>query len=89
MRRDISPDTVREAVIEQFTRQCVAFRAEPRLSERVRTERGRTVARSYQGGTLMAMWMVDIGLLQFYDGAGNMLQTWSLLAAPAPHRKAA
>ena len=27
----------------------------------------------------MAMWLTDIGVIQFYDGDGNMLQTINLL----------
>lgn len=85
----ITPETVRQLVIDRFSRFCDSFRADPDLHERVRIERGRPVARCYQGGTLMAMWMVDIGLLQFYDQEGNMLQTWSVLPNAPAERKAA
>jgi hypothetical protein len=85
----ISPETIRQLVIDQFSRLCDSFRADLDLHERVKIERGRPVARCYHGGTLMAMWMVDIGLVQFYDQQGNMLQTWSLLPTATAERKAA
>ena len=40
---------------------------------------GRCAGRSYRAGDHMAMWLVDIGIIQFYDGEGNMLQTINLL----------
>ena len=38
---------------------------------------------------LMAMWLADIGLIQFYDCEGNMLRTVNLFAEIAPLRMAA
>lgn len=49
------------------------------LRERIRIDRGRYVSRTYRAGDLMAMWLVDYGLLQFYDHDGQMLKTVNLL----------
>jgi len=49
----------------------------------------RYVARSYVAGDLLAMWLLDVGILQFYDAQGNMLRTVSLVDDSEPHRRAA
>lgn len=59
------------------------------LSESILLDEGRIRARSYRADEFMAMWMVDIGLLQVYDGEGNMLHRANLLAELAPRRMAA
>jgi hypothetical protein len=46
-------------------------------------------ARTYRVGELMAMWMVQVGILQFYDADGNMLATVNLLKDLTPQRAAA
>ena len=35
------------------------------------------------------MWLVDVGLVQFYDEQGNMLRTINLLLELEPQRMAA
>ena len=37
----------------------------------------------------MAMWLIDIGIVQFYDEDGNMLHRTNLLAEVNPRRMAA
>jgi len=73
------PDDVRRVVLRVF-RECGAPTAEPsQLKETVFAEGGRCLARSYRAAGLMAMWMVNESLLQFYDAQGNMLRTLSFL----------
>ena len=50
---------------------------------------GRYVARSYWVADYLAMWMIDVGLVQFYDGNGNMLRTVNLFEELEPQRMAA
>ena len=56
------------------------------LQETIRIDRGKCVARTYRVDDLMAMWLLDIGIVQFYDGDGNMLATINLLAEAVPQR---
>ena len=50
---------------------------------------GRCIARSYRVSTFLAMWLVDIGILQFYDESGRMLRRANLLAEVEPRAAAA
>ena len=59
------------------------------VEERTRVDRGQVVARSYRAGDLMAMWLIEIGLLQFYGAEGEMLATINLLEQETPLRRAA
>ena len=49
------------------------------LDERIMLDRGRYMARSYSIEGFMAMWLIDVGLLQFYTDEGAMLRTVNLL----------
>lgn len=62
------------------------------LAELVETpmiEDGRCIARSYRVSSFLAMWLIDIGLLQFYDENGRMLRRANLLAEIEPRAAAA
>ena len=59
------------------------------LNESMRVDSGRLVARTYRTETYWAMWMIDIGLLQFYDEGGQMLRTVNLFEELSPVRMAA
>lgn len=50
------------------------------LSETVRIEDGRCLARSYRVDQYLAMWLIDVGILQFYDEQGNMVRRANLFA---------
>ncbi len=50
---------------------------------------GRCIARSYRVSTFLAMWLVDIGILQFYDEGGRMLRRANLFAEVEPRAAAA
>ena len=89
MEPTISAARVRRLVVHHFSHYGVEIQARQDLEERVHSEDGRHVAHCFRAGGLFAMWMVDIGLLQLYDQAGNMLDTLNLLNGSTSERKAA
>ena len=89
MRMDPHPYAVREIVAQVFESYDLEVRSLSDLDETVLIDDGRYAARSYKVDGYMAMWLVEIGVLQFYDDEGNMLQTVNLLEELEPHRMAA
>lgn len=61
----------------------------PELAETLLIDDGQVKARSYRLDELMAMWMIDVGIVQFYDKQGNMLRRMNLFAEIQPRRMAA
>lgn len=61
----------------------------PEIDENILIDRGQYVARSYRMEGYMAMWLVPVGLVQFYDDEGRMLATISLFESLRPQRMAA
>ena len=59
------------------------------LNEHVVISEGEYVARSYRWRHYFAMWLIDVGLVQFYDDEGNMLRTINLFAESPARKKAA
>jgi hypothetical protein len=59
------------------------------VQENIRIDRGRCVARCYRVAEMFAMWMIDVGVLQFYDADGEMLATVNLFTELQPQRAAA
>lgn len=59
------------------------------IDERIMLDSGRYMARSYRVDGFLAMWLVEVGLLQFYDDDGNMLRTVNLFEEIEPLRMAA
>ncbi|QDU93457.1 hypothetical protein [Lignipirellula cremea] len=59
------------------------------LEERVRIDGGKVVARTYRAAGMMAMWMIDIGIVQFYGPEGEMLRTVNLFQQEQSARAAA
>ena len=47
------------------------------------------MARCYRAAELFAMWLIDVGVLQFYDAEGEMLHTVNLFTELQPQRAAA
>ena len=84
-----NPDRIRTIVFRTFLELDVDEDALVDLDERIVLDEGRYVARSYRVDDLLAMWMIDIGLVQFYDDTGNMLRTVNLFAEIEPQRMAA
>ena len=59
------------------------------VQENIRIDRGRCVARCYRVAEMFAMWMIDVGVLQFYGADGEMLATVNLFTELQPQRAAA
>ncbi len=88
----VSPNTteVRWIVDETLKRFfCITEDDLEDLIETPMIEDGRCIARSYRVSTFLAMWLVDIGILQFYDESGHMLRRTNLLAEVEPRAAAA
>ena len=43
------------------------------LEEHILANEGKYIARSYRTGRLMAMWLLEVGIVHFYDADGRML----------------
>ena len=85
----LSPTEMRRVVLEGFQQHFSRKISGEDVEERVRIEEGQAVAYSYRTENLFAMWMVPIGLVQFYDDRGNMLHTVDLMAPVSDVRRAA
>jgi hypothetical protein len=87
----ISPDPahIRTIVFRTFLELDVPEESLEDLDERLLLDEGRYVARSYRVDELLAMWMIDVGLIQFYDSSGNMLRTVNVFEEIEPQRMAA
>lgn len=71
-------DKVRELVTRAFRQEgAVAFR-ESDILESALFDGGKCVAWTYRFQDLMAMWLIEVDLVQFYDAEGNMLHTATL-----------
>jgi len=89
MRTDPLPQEVRELVLRAFQSFGVAVFSPLDLDEMILLDDGRYAARTYKVAGHMAMWFVEIGIVQFYDAQGNMLLTVNLLEELEPQRMAA
>ena len=87
-----SPDEVRWIVEQTFLRHFNLTSED--LKEMMETpmiDGGKCIARSYRVSNLLAMWLKDVGILQFYDDQGRMLRRANLFAEiePKPGSRAA
>lgn len=89
MRIDPYPSEIKRIVTRLFAEFGAELAALSDLHVTIRVEKGKCVARSYRVDGLMAMWMVEYGIIQFYDAAGNMLRTINLLEEAHPQKVAA
>ncbi len=85
----LSPTEMRRVVLDGFQQHYTQDLSGDDLEERVRIEEGKVVAYCYRTENLFAMWMVQVGLVQFYDDQGNLVQTLDLIAPVTPQRRAA
>jgi hypothetical protein len=85
----VDPADVRQIVIQSFLELDVDDDVLAELEEKLLIEEGRYFARSYLAGDLFAMWLIEVGVLQFYDADGNMLRTVNLFEELMPVRLAA
>ncbi len=89
MRTDPLPQEVREVVLRTFQTFDVEVFSPADLDETILLDDGRYAARTYAVEGYMAMWLVEIGIVQFYDAQGNMLLTVNLLEELEPQRMVA
>lgn len=82
-----SPSDVRQLVLEQFGRLGVDTQQAP--AETILIRDGRYFGRSYRAGGMLAMWMVEVNLVQFYDAQGEIGATIQLPDQPSRRRTAA
>ena len=83
------PDQIRTIVFRTFLELDICEEMLDDLDERLLLDEGRYVARSYRLDDYLAMWMIDVGLIQFYDADGNMLRTVNVFEEIEPQRMAA
>jgi hypothetical protein len=72
------PHDVRRLVIQILEELGVAIPTLFDLEETTLTHEGKYTIRSYRVTGYMAMWLVEVGIVQFYDAEGNMLATVNL-----------
>jgi len=84
-----STDQVRELVTKNFAEQGLRQDALAAMEESLLVNDGRYWARTYRAGGCMAMWLVDVRLVQFYGPQGEMLRTIDLGQGEVPLRQAA
>ncbi len=89
MRTDPRIGEVRALVLRVFQDYGAAVFNAMQIDETVLIDDGRYTARTYKVDDLMAMWLIEIGIVQFYDADGAMLLTVNLLEELEPQRMAA
>jgi hypothetical protein len=83
-----TPADVRQIVARTFGELSHGEEIAADLGERILVDAGSYVARSYRCDDLFAMWLVPVGLLQFYDDAGNLLCSVDLFETREPQARA-
>ncbi len=93
MRTDPRADDVRGIVKRVFSDYFQDRWQDPpteeEIDETILIDQGRYVARSYRTQGYLAMWLVPVGIVQFYDELGTMLTTVNLFESLRPQRMAA
>jgi len=89
MRTAPQPYEVRALVARTFAELNARIHPPSDLDETILIHDGKYSARSYRADGLMAMWLVEVGIVQFYDADGNMLRTVNLFQEWEPQRMAA
>jgi len=83
------PYEVRDLVVRTFAELGAGLRGLGDLEETLLLDSGKYVARTYRLAGLMAMWLVQVGIVQFYDAEGRMLRTVNLFQELEPVKMAA
>ena len=89
MRLHMNAADVRDLVSRHFVNLGVDADEVGDVQENIRIDRGRCVARCYRVAEMFAMWLIDVGVLQFYAADGEMLHTVNLFTELQPQRAAA
>jgi hypothetical protein len=83
------PHEVRTLVIQIFRELGAAMPTLFDLEETIMIDDGKYAARSYRVQDYMAMWLLEVGIVQFYDAKGNMLATVNIFKDLEPAKMAA
>ena len=83
------PNEVRRLVIQTLEELGASMPSLLDLEETLLIDEGKYAARSYRVHGYMAMWLIEVGIVQFYDAEGNMLATVNLLRELEPMQMAA
>ena len=83
------PHAVRRMVIQVFEELGAAMPTLFDLEETILIDDGKCAARSYRVQDYMAMWLLGVGIVQFYDAEGNMLATVNIFKDLEPVKMAA
>ncbi len=75
---------VRRLVIQFFAELGAALPTLFDLEETILIDDGKYTARSYRVEGYMAMWLLEVGIVQFYDAEGDMLATVNVLKEVEP-----
>ena len=86
---DPRPHEVRRLVVQTLEELGAAVPSLFDLEETIRVDNGKYTARSYRVEGYLAMWLLEMGIVQFYDAEGNMLATINLLKELKPLKMAA
>jgi hypothetical protein len=87
----VAPDSnlVRQIVLRSFAEFSGEELDELSLAEMILINEGKYRGRTYRCGGLMAMWLLDVGIVQIYDADGNMLRMINLFEEQDLLRRAA
>jgi len=83
------PHKVRRMVIQFFAELGAAMPTLFDLEETIMIDDGKCAVRSYRVQDYMAMWLLEVGIVQFYDAEGNMLATVNIFKDLEPVKMAA
>ena len=89
MRIEFPSCEVRRIVVKTFESLGAVVSDSGDLDETIIVSDGKYVARSYRVDQLLAMWLFEHGIVQFYDSNGTMLRTVNLFEGITPLRAAA
>lgn len=83
------PHDVQRLVLQTFEKLGASVPSFFDLEETLLIDDGKYTARSYRVEGYMAMWLVTVGIVQFYDTEGHMLATVNLFKELKPLKMAA
>lgn len=80
----IPAEAVRRLVDDVLRERGVDAPEQERLLDTILLRDGKYVGRSFRCGGILAMWMIEPGLVTFYDEAGELLRVVSVRELAAP-----
>ncbi len=83
------PAQVRTIVVRTFLEFGADKKELSSLDENLVIDEGKCVARSYRAEDMFAMWLIGVGIVQFYDANVNMVRNVNLLQEQRERRMAA